>query len=141
MEKLADPGSWSGDGTSLDLWSREQGKQGARPWRSWRQRLPWPAIQNGGGECLGQGLGDCGREGARPRRGGELGGMGAWRKELTAGKAGSHGAPARWLLLPWSREEEGCWRLKEMEGWECKIAKCKGRGLLFIEEALGLGFP
>jgi hypothetical protein len=45
---------------------------------------------------------------------------------------GGHGAPARWLLLPWSREEEGCWRLKEMQGWECKIAKCKGRGLLFI---------
>jgi hypothetical protein len=27
-----------------------------------------------------------------------------------------------------------------MEGWECKIAKCMGRGILFIEEALGLGF-
>ena len=24
------------------------------------------------------------------------------------------------------------WRLKNLEGWECKIAKCKGRGLLFI---------
>jgi hypothetical protein len=24
------------------------------------------------------------------------------------------------------------WRLKEMEGWECKIAKSKGRGLIFI---------
>jgi hypothetical protein len=33
-----------------------------------------------------------------------------------------------------------CRRLKEKEGWECKIAKCKERGLLFIEEALGLGF-
>jgi hypothetical protein len=34
-------------------------------------RLKW------GGERLGQGLGGRGREGARPRRGGELGGMGA----------------------------------------------------------------
>jgi hypothetical protein len=33
------------------------------------------------------------------------------------------------------------WRLKEMEGWECKVAKSKGRGTLFIEGALGLGFP
>jgi hypothetical protein len=24
------------------------------------------------------------------------------------------------------------WRLKIFEGWECKIAKCKERGLLFI---------
>jgi hypothetical protein len=40
--------------------------------------------------------------------------------------------------------EEGrkmLWRLKEMEGWECKVAKSKGRGTLFIEGALGLGFP
>jgi hypothetical protein len=21
-----------------------------------------------------------------------------------------------------------CWRLKEKDGWECKIAKCKGEG-------------
>ena len=27
-----------------------------------------------------------------------------------------------------------------MEGWECKIAKCKGRGILFIDMGLGLGF-
>jgi hypothetical protein len=51
-----------------------------------------------GGERLGQRLGDRGREGARPRHGGELGGMGAWRKELTAGKAGSHGGIRRGLL-------------------------------------------
>jgi hypothetical protein len=37
--------------------------------------------------------------------------------------------------------EARLWWLKEMEGWECKINKCKERGLLFIEEALGLGFP
>jgi hypothetical protein len=58
-------------------------------------------------------------------------------------------------LLPWSREEERgalllrvgeegmeerLWRLKKMEGWEWKIAKCKGRWILFIEEALRLGF-
>jgi hypothetical protein len=98
-------------------------------------RLKW------GGERLGQGLGGRGREGARPRRGGELGGMGAWRKELAAGKAGSHGAPARWLLLPWSREEEGYWRLKEMEGWECKIAQVQGERVRIYREALGLGFP
>jgi hypothetical protein len=24
------------------------------------------------------------------------------------------------------------WRLKNLEGWECKITKCKGRGILFI---------
>jgi hypothetical protein len=30
--------------------------------------------------------------------------------------------PARWLLLPWSREEEGLWRLGKIEGWECKNA-------------------
>lgn len=30
---------------------------------------------------------------------------------------------------------EGCWwRLKIFEGWECKITKCKERGLLFIEK-------
>jgi hypothetical protein len=54
-------------------------------------RLKW------GGERLGQGLGGREREGGSPRRGGELGGMGAWRKELAAGKAGGHGALARWL--------------------------------------------
>jgi hypothetical protein len=74
-----------------------------------------------GGERLGQGLGGRGREGGSPRRG-ELGGMGAWRKELATGKTGGHGAPARWLLLPWSREEEGLWRLGKIEGWECKNA-------------------
>jgi hypothetical protein len=46
------------------------GKQGAQPWHSWQQRLPRPAIRNGGGERLGQGLGGHGREGARPRHGG-----------------------------------------------------------------------
>jgi hypothetical protein len=49
-----------------------------------------------------------------------------------------------------AKEEEGwrgekktgrLWRLEIFERWECKITKCKGRGLLFIEEALGLGFP
>jgi hypothetical protein len=42
------------------------------------------------------------------------------------------------------REEEEAgklWRLGIFEGWECKITKCKERGLLFIEEALGLEFP
>jgi hypothetical protein len=29
---------------------------------------------------------------------------------------------------------------EKMEGWEWKVAKCKGRWILFIEEALGLGF-
>jgi hypothetical protein len=92
------------------------------------------------------------REGVAPWQRGrrELGRHGRGGVELPAGgrsspqgKAGGHGAPARWLLLPWSREEEGrlllrvggrkgCWRLKIFEGWECKIAKCKGRGLLFI---------
>jgi hypothetical protein len=28
--------------------------------------------------------------------------------------------------------KKGCWRLKNFEGWECKIAKCKERELLFI---------
>jgi hypothetical protein len=36
---------------------------------------------------------------------------------------------------------EKLWRLEIFEGWECKITMCKERGLLFIEEALGLGFP
>jgi hypothetical protein len=36
---------------------------------------------------------------------------------------------------------EKLWRLEIFEGWECKITMCKVRGLLFIEEALGLGFP
>jgi hypothetical protein len=49
-----------------------------------------------------------------------------------------------------AKEEEGwrgekktgrLWWLEIFERWECKITKCKGRGLLFIEEALGLGFP
>jgi hypothetical protein len=43
-------------------------------------------------------------------------------------------------LLPWGEQrggrrggEEGCWwRLEICEGWECKITKCKERGLLFI---------
>jgi hypothetical protein len=81
MEKLADPGSWSGDGTLLDFWSREQGKQGARPWRSWQHRLPWSAIRNGGGERLGQGAQTpWGAEEAGCERGTmdrELGGNGA----------------------------------------------------------------
>ena len=95
MEKLVDPGSWSGDGTSLDLWSREQGKQGARPWRSWQQRLPWPAIQNGGGECLGQGArAPWGAEEAGCERGTmdrELGGAGG-KGMLGPGRTPSNGA-------------------------------------------------
>jgi hypothetical protein len=27
------------------------------------------------------------------------------------------------------------WQLGKIEGWEWKIAKCKGRGILFIEES------
>jgi hypothetical protein len=49
---------------------------------------------------------------------------------LPAGRRGNQGRRRQ------REEEEGgeemLWRLKEREGWECKIAKCKGRGLLFI---------
>jgi hypothetical protein len=49
--------------------------------------------------------------------------------------------PVRWLLRREEEEARKLWRLEFFEGWECKITKCKERGLLFIEEALGLGFP
>jgi hypothetical protein len=54
------------------------GKQGARPWHSLQQRLPWPAIRNGGGERLGQGAGQPWKGGSssvpwrRARRHGSL---------------------------------------------------------------------
>jgi hypothetical protein len=71
--------------------------------------------------------------GERPAPWEEPGGMGAWSSapcllschEQRGGRRGG---------------EEGWWRLGKSEGWECKIVKCKGRGVLFIEEALGLGF-
>jgi hypothetical protein len=56
-------------------------------------------------------------------------------------------APTPWLEmeLPWGNQrgrrhvgeedrEERLWQLKEMEGWEWKMAKCKGRGSVFIEK-------
>jgi hypothetical protein len=59
------------------------------------------------------------------------------------GAKGREGAPWEGARRPWSfcagccvREKKAGkrkWRLGKMEGWECKNAKCKGRGILFID--------
>jgi hypothetical protein len=61
----------------------------------------------------------------------------SWRGELAAMGEKSSSS----MLLPWGEQrggwrggEEGCWwRLEIFEGWEWKIAKGKGRGVLFID--------
>jgi hypothetical protein len=78
---------------------------------------PWLLARAGEDDSLLQPLAmRRSREGAAPWQRGrrELGRHGRGGAELPAGgrispqgKAGGHGASARWLLLPWSREEEG----------------------------------
>jgi hypothetical protein len=42
--------------------------------------------------------------------------------------------PARWLLRREEEEAGRLWRLEFFEGWECKTAKGKGEGSVFIEK-------
>jgi hypothetical protein len=74
-------------------------------------------------------------------KGTELGRLSAGRPGRRAPWELGARLPARWLLRREEEEAKKLWRLEIFEGWECKITKCKERGLLFIEEALGLGFP
>jgi hypothetical protein len=109
----------------------------------------------------------CSPEGKRKKRHGELAARGVHGERAAAASASRHGwssdgggrswlemrcrywrpwelgarLPVRWLLRREEEEARKLWRLEFFEGWECKITKCKERGLLFIEEALGLGFP
>ena len=79
------------------------------------------------------------------RRAGRAGVEGAWRAWEAVGDPR---APALAAVAAVSREEErgrlekgeGEWRLKQLEGWDCKIAKGKEGAPLFIEKMLGLGF-
>jgi hypothetical protein len=56
-----------------------------------------------------------------------------------AARARTRGDAAPWLEQRWRWGKKTAWgggrewRLKFFEGWECKIAKCKGRGNLFID--------
>jgi hypothetical protein len=93
-------------------------------------RLKW------GGERLGQGLGGRGREGARPRHGGELGGMGAWRKELAARKAGGHGrggSSQRAAVRKKGTGKKGSGGCGFSRGGSAKMPPLARRWLLFIE--------
>jgi hypothetical protein len=70
-------------GASPAPWE-EAGRHG---WGGAWSREPAARLQQGRRVGL-----EAAEEGARPRREGELGGMGAWRKELAAGKVGAMGA-------------------------------------------------
>jgi hypothetical protein len=97
------------------------------PWANWRG-------------CWFLATGEQGDTGRRP-----------WLASSDSGDLQGGSAMGKLGLEPWSREcrvaarqeEEGSvgceeerervlWRLGKIEGWEWKIAKCKGRGLVFI---------
>jgi hypothetical protein len=66
-----------------------------------------------------------------------------WRGELAGRDAehreqrSSHGRKKAWAATVWEKKKgrKRKWWLGKIEGWEWKIAKCKGRGILFIEES------
>jgi hypothetical protein len=71
------------------------------------------------------------------RRAGEGACLGADLRKKGLGAMERKGAelPARWgrrCCCAWGKKTGRLWRLEIVEGWECKITKCKERGLLFI---------
>jgi hypothetical protein len=66
-----------------------------------------------------------------------------WRRELARRDAkhreqrSGHGRKKAWAVAVWEKKtgRKRMWRLGKIEGWEWKIAKCKRRGILFIEES------
>jgi hypothetical protein len=107
-----------------------KGKLGLEPWSREVRRL-------------GPSSGEKGRRpagGAAPwRRGGAAARLHHWSR----GEAGRHGRkgvdlPARWGRRPPAARRgrsqgEKVVAVGKMEGWECKIAKCKRGALLFID--------
>jgi hypothetical protein len=121
--------------------------EGARPATEGRRVWSWQ-LELGHGRGVSVPWTAEGRKGAVQRRSAGREGVvegGAevrpWGEEpssmLAAVKQGGRRGA---LLLRVGENRKREWRLRKIEGWEWKIAKCKRRGILFIEEALGLGF-
>jgi hypothetical protein len=122
--------SWKPQGAQapwLDLAAKEE-ERAERGFSCW---FPWPASCSMGAERHGE-----------EKLGSLLAAMETREEE-----------GARWpwssCWAPWKGEQrcctagggrrawggrEGCWRLKNFEGWECKIAKCNEGAPLFIEK-------
>jgi hypothetical protein len=91
-----------------ELTARARTRRGAAPWLEQRGPRFEPAPR---GERLEN-----------------LGAMGGWRKELAVGEGWRPWSSCALAAVAVEQGGRSCWRLKEMEGWECKIAKCKGEG-------------
>jgi hypothetical protein len=120
---------WEREGSSLGHLLRHGRKQDAMAGGGAWSREPAARLQQGRRVGL-----EAAEEGARPSREGELGGKGAWRKELAAGKAGAMGAARQRASLRHEQERRGN-RLGEMAPWR-NAGRASGPGRPWLQALL-----